>query len=51
VLDKIEANGFDAMARRPSVGALDLPLLGWRALRMRKTHCSVPAAGADGALR
>jgi hydroxysqualene synthase len=34
VLDKIEAGGFNAMTRRPTVGALDAPLLLWRALRM-----------------
>jgi squalene synthase HpnC len=51
VLDKIEAKGFDAMARRPSVHALDAPLLAWRALRMRKPRGAVPAAGAGGALR
>jgi hydroxysqualene synthase len=36
VLEKIEAGGFDAMTRRPTVGALDAPLLFWRALRMRR---------------
>ena len=35
VLDKIEAGGFDAMARRPTVGVADAPWLAWRALRMR----------------
>lgn len=35
VLDKIEAGGFDAMVRRPTVGALDAPRLAWRAWRMR----------------
>jgi squalene synthase HpnC len=34
VLDKIEAGGFDAMTRRPTIGVLDAPLLLWRALRM-----------------
>jgi squalene synthase HpnC len=36
VLDKIEAAGFNAMTRRPTVGALDAPLLFWRALAMRR---------------
>lgn len=36
VLDKIEAAGFNAMTRRPTVGALDAPLLLWRALAMRR---------------
>jgi squalene synthase HpnC len=35
VLDKIEATGFNAIAQRPTVGALDAPLLLWRALTMR----------------
>jgi hydroxysqualene synthase len=36
VLDKIEANGFDALTHRPTVGAGDALLLAWRALRMRR---------------
>lgn len=35
ILEKIESGGFDSLARRPTLGALDLPLLAWRALRMR----------------
>lgn len=35
ILEKIEATGFDSLARRPTLRALDLPLLAWRALRMR----------------
>jgi hydroxysqualene synthase len=35
ILDKIEAHGFNALSRRPTVGALDAPLLLWRALWMR----------------
>jgi phytoene/squalene synthetase len=38
VLDKIEARGFDAMARRPTVGLADAPWLAWRALRMRASQ-------------
>jgi hydroxysqualene synthase len=52
VLDKIEANGFDAMVRRPSLGSLDAPLLAWRCLRMRKPRgAGSPVAPADEALR
>jgi hydroxysqualene synthase len=36
VLDKIEAAGFDAMTRRPTVSAFDAPRLLWRALGMRR---------------
>jgi squalene synthase HpnC len=35
ILEKIASGGFDSLARRPTLGALDLPLLAWRALRMR----------------
>jgi hydroxysqualene synthase len=35
VLDKIERRGFDALSHRPTVSAVDAPLLAWRALRMR----------------
>lgn len=34
ILDKIEAHGFNALGHRPTVGALDAPLLLWRALWM-----------------
>jgi hydroxysqualene synthase len=34
VLDKIEAAGFEALSRRPTVGAFDAPRLLWRAWRM-----------------
>ena len=34
ILEKIEAGGFDSVARRPRLHGFDLPLLGWRALRM-----------------
>lgn len=35
IAEKIEAMQYAAMSRRPRLGALDLPLLLWRALRMR----------------
>ncbi len=35
ILEKIAVNGFDSLARRPTLGAADLPRLAWRALRMR----------------
>ena len=35
ILQKIEQQGFDSVARRPAVTAFDLPLLLWRGLRMR----------------
>jgi squalene synthase HpnC len=34
ILDKIAAQGYDTLARRPAVGAGDVPLLLWRALAM-----------------
>lgn len=34
ILDKIEAQGYDTLQRRPKVGAADAPLLLWRALWM-----------------
>lgn len=34
VLEKIERQGFDTLARRPAITALDAPRLLWRALRM-----------------
>jgi len=36
ILDKIEALGFDTLKHRPTIGAIDAPLLAWRALRMKK---------------
>jgi hydroxysqualene synthase len=36
VLEKIERQGFDTLTLRPKIGALDAPLLLWRALRMRE---------------
>lgn len=34
ILDKIEASGFQSWRQRPTLRALDLPLMLWRALRM-----------------
>jgi hydroxysqualene synthase len=34
ILDKIEAQGFDTLTRRPAIGAIDGPALLWRAVRM-----------------
>jgi len=36
ILDKIEAHGFNALSQRPTIAALDAPLLLWRALWMRR---------------
>lgn len=36
ILDRIEAMGFDAWSRRPTIGKTDAPLLAWRVLRMRR---------------
>jgi hydroxysqualene synthase len=47
ILEKIEAHDFNALGHRPTVGALDAPLLLWRALWMRRgapTLLSDPAA-------
>ena len=35
ILDKIEAQGFNTLQRRPKLKPWDLLLMGWRALRMR----------------
>jgi squalene synthase HpnC len=35
ILEKVEAIGFGSLVRRPTLTALDLPRLAWRALRMR----------------
>lgn len=45
VLDKIEARGFDVLQHRVRIGALDVPLLFWRALRMRRDTAPTPLAG------
>jgi hydroxysqualene synthase len=47
ILDKIEARGFNALSHRPTVGAIDAPVLLWRALWMRRGTAAVlsdPAA-------
>jgi hydroxysqualene synthase len=36
ILDKIEARGFNSLGQRPTIGAIDAPLLLWRALWMRR---------------
>lgn len=36
ILDKIEALGFDTVRHRPTIGAIDAPVLAWRAWRMTK---------------
>ena len=45
VLEKIEAHGCNALSHRPTVGAIDAPLLVWRALWMRHSAQSAPLAG------
>ena len=35
ILDKIEAQGFNTLQRRPKLKPWDLLLMGWRALWMR----------------
>jgi hydroxysqualene synthase len=45
VLEKIEARGFNAMSHRPTVHAVDAPLLAWRALWMRRAARPQPLAG------
>ena len=37
VLELIEAHGHNALSHRPTIGKTTLPLLGWRAMRMRRT--------------
>jgi len=46
VAGKIEAGGFNALSRRPTVGAIDAPLLAWRALRMRRATAAATTAPA-----
>lgn len=36
ILDKIEAMGFTTLQRRPTLRWFDVPLMAWRALRMRR---------------
>jgi hydroxysqualene synthase len=45
VLEKIERGGCNALSRRPTVGAADLPRLAWRACTMER-----PVTPADSAL-
>jgi phytoene/squalene synthetase len=35
ILELIERVGYDVFTRRPTLGTLDWPVLGWRALWMR----------------
>ena len=35
VLEKIEADGCNALSRRPQIGKVDFARLAWRALRMK----------------
>ena len=39
ILEKIERQGFDTVTQRPVIRPIELPLLAWRALRMR-THAT-----------
>jgi len=48
ILDKIEAHGFNALGHRPTVAAVDAPLLVWRALWMRRSAAALqPDAAAQ----
>ena len=42
---RFEARGFNAMSHRPTVRAIDAPLLAWRALWMRRAPQRAPLAG------
>lgn len=42
ILDKVEAQGYDTLSRRPRLRAWDLPVLLWRALRMRRADATLP---------
>jgi hydroxysqualene synthase len=44
ILDKIEAQGCNALGHRPTIGAADTPLLLWRALSMRRGDAVLLAA-------
>ena len=46
ILDKIEALGFDTLRQRPTLNALDAPLLLWRALWMRPAAAPVARTAA-----
>ncbi len=41
ILGKIEAHGFNPLGHRPTIGALDAPLLLWRALWMRRRRTAL----------
>jgi len=45
ILDKLAATRFDALLRRPTVGASDAPLLLWRALTMNATRMNTRREG------
>jgi hydroxysqualene synthase len=49
ILDKLEVQGHNAFGRRPTIGALDAPLLLWRALWMRRPNAA--SALSDPAAR
>jgi hydroxysqualene synthase len=44
VLEKIEAGDCNALSQRPTIGALDLPLLAWRAWAMERPALAARAA-------
>lgn len=44
ILERIEANGCNALTQRPTIGASDFPLLAWRALCMRRVAAAVRTA-------
>ena len=46
ILEKIEAQGFNTLQRRPKLGPWDVLVMGWRALFMRRSGRA--AAGKDG---
>jgi hydroxysqualene synthase len=41
ILDKIEALDFATLKTRPTIGAIDVPLMLWRALCMRHAQPAV----------
>jgi squalene synthase HpnC len=45
ILDKLRAGRFDALRRRPTIGASDAPLLLWRALSMTATRMNTRREG------
>ena len=44
ILDKIEANGFDVLGSRPSIGVADGPLLVARAITWGRTRVDLASA-------